>query len=485
MSALKIGWAETDITPEQPAYLLGQFYARVSEGTRDPLTATALVLQSEEDHVLFVSCDLGVISHELRDKVREFVAKSEPNIDPSKVVLNATHTHTGAEVRPPSMFSGMTSEAGVELEVMDVEAYLVFAADRIAQAVCQAWQNRVVGGISYGQGYAVIGRNRRWVDVDGQSIIYRLNTDAVDRFRHIEGYEDHSVNLVGTYDAQNQLTGLLVNLACPSQEEEHGLQFSADWWYETRQELRRRFGSELFILPQCSAAGDLTSHLLYDKPSHERMLRLKGRTAREEIAQRVVHAVADVLPFMWKDIVSSVCLRHRVETLALKLNRISEDAVQSAKKDAAEWRMKYEEEKQRLADQPELRKEPMWYKKVSFAFRRMGWYENVIRRYERQQTQATWPVEVHVLRIGEMAFATVPFELYLDYGLQIKVRSKAVQTFLVQLTGHGTYVPSPRSVQGGGYGSVPASNVIGPEGGEQLVEHAVSVMKALWGMGYE
>ena len=30
------------------------------------------------------------------------------------------------------------------------------------------------------------------------------------------------------------------------------------------------------------------------------------------------------------------------------------------------------------------------------------------------------PVEVHVLRLGDVAMATNPFELFLDYGIQIK-----------------------------------------------------------------
>jgi hypothetical protein len=35
-------------------------------------------------------------------------------------------------------------------------------------------------------------------------------------------------------------------------------------------------------------------------------------------------------------------------------------------------------------------------------------------RYELQTTVSTLPVKVHVVRIGDMAIATNPFELYLD-----------------------------------------------------------------------
>ena len=85
-----------------------------------------------------------------------------------------------------------------------------------------------------------------------------------------------------------------------------------------------------------------------------------------------------------------------------------------------------------------------------------------------------------MLRIGDMAIATNPFELYLDYGVQIKARSKAVQTFVVQLVGNGTYLPTQRSIKGGAYGAVPASTEIGPEGGRELDERTLELIDSLW-----
>jgi len=110
----------------------------------------------------------------------------------------------------------------------------------------------------------------------------------------------------------------------------------------------------------------------------------------------------------------------------------------------------------------------------------MRWHHGVLRRWEDQKTRPTQPIEVHFVRLGEIAFATNPFEYYLDFGIQIKVRSPATQTFLVQLAGEGTYLPSPRSVAGGGYGSVAASNPIGPEGGQILAEQTVQKLRKLF-----
>ena len=91
------------------------------------------------------------------------------------------------------------------------------------------------------------------------------------------------------------------------------------------------------------------------------------------------------------------------------------------------------------------------------------------------------PVEVHAIRMGDIVFATNPFELYLDYAVRIRELSKAIQTFLIQKAGcNGTYLPSERSVSHKGYGSVPASTDIGPQGGDKLVEWTVAAINRMW-----
>jgi hypothetical protein len=110
----------------------------------------------------------------------------------------------------------------------------------------------------------------------------------------------------------------------------------------------------------------------------------------------------------------------------------------------------------------------------------MRWNEGVERNFQGRQTQPKIPVEIHVLRLGDIAFATNPFEYYLDFGMQIKARSKAVQTFLVQHVGSGTYLPTLRATQGKSYGALPASTPIGPEGGRELVAATVKVLDDLF-----
>jgi hypothetical protein len=479
-AALQIGWAQADITPSETCLVCGQFHVRLSEEVLDPITATALVLESGDEQVVLVSCDLVGVPDPLRDAVRARLTGAE-GLDPKKVVLNGTHTHTAPDVRLPAWSSGTTSTtAGVDFdqEIMSVERYQDFAADRIAEAVCKAWAARAPGAVAFGHGWSVVGHNRRWVDTAGKSTMYG-HTD-VPTFSHIEGYEDHSLGLVATYDAGGKLTGLAVNVPCPSQVSEHEFALSADYWCETRAELRNRLGEGLFVLPQCSAAGDQSPHLIHGKQAEKRMLELRGLTKRQEIARRIANTVDDVLPIIAPLADGAPALAHHVETIDLPLNALTSDDVKTSLAEAEKLRAAYDEEMRKLEADPSLRDDPRWYEKPTAYFRRMRWFQGVAERFEKQKTQTTQPVELHVLRLGDLVVATNPFEFYLDFGMCIKARSPATETLLVQLAGGGTYCPSPRSLAGGGYGSLPASNPVGPEGGRLLVERTVEVINGLW-----
>ena len=110
------------------------------------------------------------------------------------------------------------------------------------------------------------------------------------------------------------------------------------------------------------------------------------------------------------------------------------------------------------------------------------WHQRVVDQYERQQAGQEQPylMELHVVRLGDVAIATNDFELYTDYGVAIQARSPATQTVVIQLAGGGTYLPTERAVRGGGYGAIPQSNRVGPPGGQVLVDRTVELIQSLW-----
>mgnify|MGYP000875305598 CR=1 FL=1 len=54
---LSIGWAQANITPDMNVMLAGQHHARISEGIKDPVTATALALKEEKFKKLITRLD--------------------------------------------------------------------------------------------------------------------------------------------------------------------------------------------------------------------------------------------------------------------------------------------------------------------------------------------------------------------------------------------------------------------------------------------
>ncbi len=486
-SRLLAGWASVDITPEQPVLIAGQFHARVSEGVQNPITATVLAIESERDGkregLIWVSCDLVCISNSFRDSVREKVARLIPGFVPTNLILNATHTHTAPEVRQEqdivSMGGGNSPPMfNMDLPAMNQNEYIDSAVSKIAIAVKTAWDRREPSGIGFGLGHAVVGYNRRVCYATGRCQMYGNPNDPT--FSHIEGHEDHGINILAVWSRTSGLSGLIINLACPAQVSEQLFELSADFWHEARLELRHRLGAGLYVLAQCSNAGDQSPHVIVNKAAEERMFQLQGRTERQDIGVRIADAVTSVLPAIAKDIQWEPHFAHKMETLPLLRRALTEQDVHDANVEAARIRKEYEACIADLETHPEKKKEPRWYTAVTGAFRGMRWNEGVASRFAAQKTHPTIPVEIHVVRLGEVAFTTSPFEYYLDYGQRIKARSPAIQTFTVQLVGPGTYLPTERAIAGKSYGAVAASTPIGPEGGQQIVEKSLEMIQVMW-----
>ena len=96
-------------------------------------------------------------------------------------------------------------------------------------------------------------------------------------------------------------------------------------------------------------------------------------------------------------------------------------------------------------------------------------------RYDIQQTVNTFIEEIHIIRFGDIAIATNPFELFLNYGNKIRARSKAKQTFLIQLAcGMGGYLPTEKAEKGSHYSAYVSSGTTGHEGGDILVRETLT-----------
>ena len=261
---LYVGWARVDITPDRPVALIGQLHKRISQKVRDPLTATALALETrgqdgQREQAILVSCDVLFIRKAVQDRLKEIVRTKLADFESEKLFLNATHTHTAPGFGDQDFedLYDVSKDEGV----MKASQYADFFVERLTRVVVDAWQSRKPGGMSWALGHAVVGQNRRAHYFDGSSIMYG-KTNRAD-FANLEGYEDHAVEMLFFWDQDKTLTGVVVNIACTAQETEGLSEVSADFWHDVRLEMRRRFSKDLFLLPQCAAAGDSSPHFLF------------------------------------------------------------------------------------------------------------------------------------------------------------------------------------------------------------------------------
>lgn len=451
--ALFGGAATVSITPDRPVALWGQMQTRISAGVASPVTASVLLLESRDGErstgvTTFVSCDLVAIPDDALAAIRTEVAETLPGFPVERIVASATHTHTA-----PVLIEGVYD---IPEGVMSPTEYVEFFAARVAGAIRTAWGERRPCTVGYGLGHAVVAANRRAVYADNTAVMYGA-TDR-DDFRMLEGYEDHSLDALFVWDAEGRLFATTILVACPSQEVEGDGRIDADFWHPVREALRKVHGPGLHVLAWTGAAGDQSPHLMVRKAAEERMRRLRGIGRLEEIARRVVAGWNEAFEGAAREKLAAAVLEHRVDRVTLPRRTVGEREADLARERIRE-----------LASAPG-NATLLW------------WHGGVVERWERQQAGTVEPftTEVHVVRLGDVAIATNQFELFADFGVAIEARSPAVQTFVVQLAGPGTYLPSARAVRGGGYSAVAESNEVGPEGGQVLVDHTVRRLRELF-----
>ena len=487
MAKLIIGWAEESITPDKRVSLVGQFYERISEYVETPLTATALAIEAGDDQCVMVSGDLTSASHNVLVEIREKLL-NEGNLnglDVNKIIFGATHTHTSISYTGRGdrgnfnafmhyLPEGVKYEAVVDASttegVQTPDEGRAMLVEKVAKVIRDAWAARRPGYIATGFGRATVGMNRRVCYDDGSAKMWGDTNNAC--FTTMEAGADSGIEMLFTYDENKKITGALLNVACPSQVLEHRSFVSSDYWGKVKKYLRERLGEDFFVYGMCSAAGDqcprdlirwVEPHVPILDPNIER-LNVLPRTADpsmfeiegtvkigKRIGREVMDAIEDVT-----ELVDDCAFEHRPIKMDLPFRRVTMGEAKAAE----------ESFKRYIAGKTT----------VNYADKANTLFEcGILGRYQQQQTNELINIEVHVLRVGNVAFATNPFELFIDFGNLIRARSKANQTFLSQLTcGSYGYLPTEHAENGGHYSAFVGSGTVGHVGGDMYVRRVLT-----------
>ena len=225
----KAGFAKAVITPSEPIWMAG-FGARTkpSEGVRQDLYVKALALQDRSGRTwVIVTADTIGFTRAMSE---EIVKRS--GLPRERLVLSASHTHSapvaGQLGRPGYMLD--------EREAAAVRRYTPSLLDNIVKVIAQAAGDLRPAALSFGQGLAGIGVNRRRVSI-----------------RCLPGPVDQDVPVLAVREPDGKLRAVVAGYACHATVLSD-YQIGGDWPGYFKEEFERAHpGAEAMFVAGCGA----------------------------------------------------------------------------------------------------------------------------------------------------------------------------------------------------------------------------------------
>lgn len=416
----RAGAATSNITPLLGVKLDGGIM-QIGPATHvhDELYARCLVLDDGTSRLAFVVCDNTMIATEVIEDAKHMI-QDATGLDPSHVMISATHSHSTPR--------GLDLKLGAK----NLE-YNRFLSERVADGVRRAMNNLQPAVIGWGSGSKPeFVQNRRWL-VEPDKV--PANPFGEKGEKVVMGASPaHKIGPSGPVDPELYLVSVRHRDGRPlAVLASYGLHYvggipngvvSADYYGVFADEVQRQLGAERETPPFVAmmangTSGDVRTPAVA-APEYERM-----HTVAEELAREAVR----------------ICGRITYQSHA------SLDAAQ-AKLTLAVRRPNPE----RLA----------WANQV------YGGVDPKAKVLTRSQIYArearyladyppTVTLTVQAYRIGTLAIATAPCEIFAATGLDLKRKSPFKDSFMIELAnGYYGYLPTPEQHALGGYESWPA-----------------------------
>lgn len=435
---LTAGAAAADITPPPGCPMAGYYSARGAEGTHDPLMAKVLVLEKDGTRVALVALDLITTTRGLVEESRSLIEK-QTGIPGKNVMLSATHSHTG-----PVLWDGSPLSDAVGGSQKTAREYLKELPAKIADAVQKADSARKPAKISFASGKEEgLAFNRRFHMADG-SVGWNPGKKNPKIVRPA-GRTDASVPVVYVETTAGKPIATYANFSMHL-DTVGGLYYSADYPYTLTKTLASVKGDEMVTVFTTGTCGDI-NHINVDSATpqkgHGEAARIGTRLGAEVLrTYEKLRPAADGPLQVTSAMVELPLAPVTAEELAAAKLVIAD--VQAGKKPA-----------------------PKFLDQVQ-AFKAA----DVARRLDKRLT-----VEVQVISLGDdLAWVSLPGEIFVDLGLAIKAGSPFRQTMVAELAnGSIGYIPTRVAYSQGNYEVVSARCAEGS--GEKLVDEALKQLR--------
>lgn len=443
-STLLIGIAEVNYTPEAGLDLVGNYrgddYA--SRGVHDSLYAKALVASDGKGlKTAILSIDICNLPWESCDYIRNHIA-SLTDIEAENIMVMATHTHSG----PPS-----------GLDAPKAKEYLA----RAAEAVIQANADLKPTVVSVGRSTETrISHNRRLRCIDGTT---HMCWEKLEPGYVVEpwGSIDPEV-IVLSLEQEGREKGVMVNFGC------HATTLTgSNWLYSADypgylSEAIRKVKGEDFLTVFCNGCCGNVTQVDYRV----------GFPSTFQECQRIGYILA----------VSAMEAMRNSKPVSTDKIAVSREKVPLSRIDISDEQLEWAKKIMLVVEKEGM--PPIQADGMPDAYYAKEWIEM------RKTQDVTDSLEVMVIRIGDIAFAGLPGEMFNEFGLEIKAKSPCTNTIVTGLTNdRRAYFPTAVSFTQGpegftpyitGYETTPGSTRYDVGSGEKLAASAIAQLEKLF-----
>lgn len=414
---LRAGAFAMDVTPTTfPISVNGGLSDRKATAANDQLHARCLVLDDGKTKLAIVVVDSCMVPREIMDAAKA-LAEKKTGIPTANMLVSATHTHTAPTV------------TGVFQSDPDA-GYVRFLTTKIAEGIEKANANLAAATVGWGgEKEPTQVFNRRWRMKDGVP-----NPDPfggmTDKVKMNPGYmnpnlaepagpTDPEVSVLSVRGADNKPLALLANYSLHYVGDMPAL--SADYFGVFADVIKQKLGGGPGFVGILSngTSGDVNNINFAGAAPGKRQPGERSRVVADAVATAAKKA-SDGAMFR-----NNVTLRAKETELELGVRKPTAADVKRA------------EELLEKAKGRDLKGVEEIYARETVLLAR---YPDRVK------------LKVQVLRVGDLAIAAIPCEVFTEIGLGIKAKSPAERVFTVSLAnGYNGYLPTPAQHALGGY----------------------------------
>lgn len=436
---LRAGAATSNITPPLGESIIGGWQPFPAKHIHDELHARCLVLDDGSQKLAIVICDILGMPREVVDSAKDRITAST-GIPDSHILIAATHTHSATTAR---------GAAGVMWQD-ELTEYQKFLAGRIADGVQRATNHLEPAVLGWGRAAEPTEVfNRRWEVTDpallknpfGEMDKVRMNPPSGSAaLVRPAGPTDPEIGFLSVKTTAGQPIALVANYSLHYVGGVPQGEVSADYFGYVCRNLEQKFHRDGDV-PFVGMLTNGTSGDINNINFRERGPRRKPYEKMKEVARKVADQIIKAEAAVEYD--SSIRLNAAAIDLDLKLRKPTAETLAYLKKTAAE-------------QAPEANTKEKIY---------------LDRLTKLKDGPSSITARLQVLKIGEQTMSAIPFETFVEIGLELKDRTPFKQTFTVELAnGWYGYLPTPAQHLRGGYETWIGTNFVQKDASEKIVE---------------